>query len=303
MSNKSSLLAVGTVALDTIQTPMGRVQKALGGSAVYFAAAARLYAPVRLVGVVGGDFPDKYFSRLDRMKITTDSVVVKEGKTFHWDGYYEGDLNQAVTRNTHLNVLATFKPQLSETDKRCTHLFLANIAPSIQLDVLNQIPSPHLVACDTMNYWIQSAKSDLVRVFTKTNIAFINDAEIRECSGQNNLLEAARWLMALGPSIVLVKKGEHGVLCVTRKGTFTLPAFPVDYVTDPTGAGDSFAGGFLGFMSRLKKPSLNQIKRAAVTGAIMASYNVQSFSIDRLEKIRLQDIASRMRAYQKMLRF
>ena len=300
--NPKQVIVVGSVAFDTVETPMGRVEKALGGSAVYFSAAARLFTQVRVIGVVGQDFPQKYLQLLRSLKIDTGSIEIQDGETFHWNGYYEGNLNQAVTRNTHLNVFATFKPSLSSQERHSKHLFLANIDPTLQLNVARQMKKPTWIACDTMNYWIRNAKEALLKVFKTVDICFINDAEIRECSGKDNLLKAAKWLKQKGPSIVVIKKGEHGVLCDTPNGTFSLPAFLIENVKDTTGAGDSFAGGFLGYLSQSRlHRRLPHIKKAAAYGSIVASFDVQSFSIDRLAKLNFKEISVRFNHFRKMI--
>lgn len=303
MPNKSKkLVVVGSIAFDSIRTPSGDARKALGGSATHFSAAARFFSPVKMIGVVGKDFGEANIRLLNKLGIDTTGIAWREGKTFHWAGYYEGDMNQATTLKTELNVFSAFRPELSAADRAAPHLFLANIEPRLQLSVLSQMNKPKWVACDTMNYWIQSAKADLLKVLKKVDISFMNDAEIRQLSGQSNLLQAARWLLKQGPSVVVVKKGEHGVLCVWGKRIFFYPAFLLEEVKDPTGAGDSFAGGFLGHLSRTaSKIHEKDLKNALVYGTVIASFNVQNFGLTRVAALTFPEIEARFKQYREMI--
>jgi len=295
------LLVVGSIAFDSVKTPLGTAKKVIGGSSVYFSSAARFFASVKMIGVVGTDFPQSHLDDLKKLGIDTSGIVTHRGKTFHWKGFYEGDMNQAHTLKTDLNVFAQFRPVLSASDRNHEHVFLANIDPNLQMSVLKQVAKPRWIACDTMNYWIESQKSALLDVLKHVDISFMNDAEIRQLSGHSNLLRAARWVMKLGPSIVIVKKGEHGVLCVWKNRVFLFPAYLLEDVIDPTGAGDSFAGGFLGYLSRHKNAGEKEIKNALAHGAIVASFNVQSFGNERLAKLSQEEITSRYGFYKKMI--
>ncbi len=298
---RPNLLAVGSIAFDSIRTPSGRAPRILGGSAVYFSAAARLFTPVKIIGVVGTDFPRTHLRTLGRLGVDTSGVVTGKGKTFFWKGYYEADLSQAHTQKTELNVFSDFKPVLSARDRSAAHLFLANISPDLQLSVLSQISRPRWTACDTMNYWITGSRERFLQVLGKVDISFMNDAEIRQLSGHSNLIQAGRWVLKRGPSLVIIKKGEHGVLCLWRKSIFLFPACLVEEVKDPTGAGDSFAGAFLGNLARHRRIGEKEIKSAIAYGAVVASFNVQSFGPERLLRLKETEIAARFRLYRKMI--
>ena len=299
----NNILAVGTVATDNVKTPAGEVKKALGGSVSYFAAAARFFSKVSVVAVVGEDFPPKYFKLLKGLKIDTSGIEVRKGKTFSWSGFYGEDLNQARTLETQLNVLASFDPILSPKHKKSKVVFLANIDPAIQLAVLRQVKSPTLTACDTMNYWIDTKLHRLRQLLRKVDIFLCNDAEAKQLSGLKNLLAASRWLMRHGPKIVIIKKGEHGVVCASRDFTFMAPAYWVPKVLDPTGAGDAFAGGFVGFLAKAKRLNEGAIRQAVIYGSVLASYNVESFSLHRLVSLKMPQIRSRYKDFKALTRF
>jgi sugar/nucleoside kinase (ribokinase family) len=295
------LVVVGSVALDSVKTPFGEVERSLGGSAVYCSAAARFFCPVHLVGVVGHDFPQEHIQLLKKLGIQIDGLLMEQGKTFHWKGYYEKDLNRAITLKTELNVFERFKPVLMKQHLHAPHLFLANIHPDLQWSVLQQSRKPKWVACDTMNFWIESAPKSLERVLRHVDIVLMNDGEIRQWSGEAHLIKAVRKLMKLGPKLVIVKRGEYGACCFASQGHFAIPAYLLDEVMDPTGAGDSFAGGFLGYLSRFDRPRAKDVQEAVLHGSVVASFNVQSFSVKRLAALRLAEIQDRLKDYRKML--
>lgn len=302
MSDRS-ILAVGSVALDTVRTPFGKAREALGGSATFFGAAARFFAPVRLVAVVGRDFPERHLQLLRRLGVDTSAVHRAEGRTFRWKGYYGYDLNNARTLKTELNVFSAFDPQLRESHRDAGTVFLANIDPDLQLKVLRQVRSPRLTACDTMNYWIENKRQSLVRLLSKVDILLCNDGEVRELSGEFNLIRAARWALSKGPKVVVIKKGEHGVACFTRQMLFCVPAFLLEQVFDPTGAGDTFAGGFIGSLARGGRVTSSTLRKAVIYGSVLASYNVESFSLNRVAALKYADIERRFKALRGMTKF
>ena len=296
------LLVVGSIAFDSIRTPSGSARRALGGSAVHFSAAARFFTNVKMIGVVGKDFGRANLDLLRRLGIDTAGIEIRDGRTFHWSGYYEGSMNQAVTLKTELNVFGQFRPLLTAADRNARHLFLANIHPDLQLNVLSQIRRPEWTAFDTMNYWIQSAKPSVLKVLKRVDISFMNDAEIRQLSGESNLLKAARWVLRHGPQVAVIKKGEHVAIGIWKGRMFLFPAFLLEDVVDPTGAGDSFAGGFLGYLSRSKgRVGEKQLKNALVYGAVVASFNVQNFGMRRLAALSRAEIDRRFKQYRRMI--
>jgi sugar/nucleoside kinase (ribokinase family) len=298
-----SLLVLGTVALDTVKTPLGLRKRMLGGSAVHFSMSARLFTDIHLVAVVGKDFPLEHINFLKRKGIIMDSLIHSDGKTFHWEGKYEGDLNSAITLQTHLGVLLDFKPQVNFKDKSIKNVFLANIDPDIQWDLLEVMDHPRIVAVDSMNYWINTKRASLLRLLKKVNIYVANDAEARSLSGETNLIKAARSLRSLGPDIILIKKGEHGVLLYNDRFIFSLPAYPVDRVIDPTGAGDTFAGGFMGYLSRSGKIDRSTIKKAVCYGTIAASFNVEGFGVERTRRLNRGQLEKRLKEFKDMVMF
>jgi len=293
------ILAVGSVALDTVKTPFGQAREALGGSATHFAAAARFFSPVHIVAPIGQDFPSKYIHLLKNLKIGLDDLRVEAGKTFRWQGYYGFDLNTARTLKTELNVFETFSPNLSKQNRHRRTVFLANIDPEIQKSVLKQVLRPDLVACDTMNYWIETKKRSLLDLLKKVDIFLCNDAEARQLTSESNLMASSRWILSRGPKIVVIKKGEHGVACFSKNFLFCLPAFLLERVADPTGAGDAFAGGFMGSLSASGRVNEAEIRKAVVYGSVLASYNVERFSLMRLAALRRGEIESRFRLFAK----
>jgi sugar/nucleoside kinase (ribokinase family) len=296
-----SLLALGTVALDTVKTPHGERKQMLGGSAAHFSMSARLFTDVHLVAVVGEDFPDKHVDFLKRKGLIIDSLIRESGKTFSWSGEYKGDLNTAFTLNTELGVLATFKPVISERQKNIKNVFLANVDPDIQLELLRCMRMPRLTGLDSMNYWIDNKRSALLKVLKEVDIFVANDQETRSLSGENNLIKAAKSLSGMGPKMVLIKKGEHGVFFYSDKFMLALPAYPAEDVIDPTGAGDTFAGAFMGYLSRAKSLNRQNLKRALEYGTIAASFNIEDFGLDRTHQLTIKQLNSRLRFFEKCL--
>lgn len=299
----SEILVVGSLAYDSIETPSGRVDKALGGSANYFSLAAGLLSKVRVVGVVGEDYGDEDYNLLKSRNVDLSGLEKVPGKTFHWEGKYEGQMNEAKTLRTELNVFEHFNPKLPEHYKDSAFVFLANIAPALQLEVLNQVKSPKFVGMDTMNFWIEIANADLLKVLKKVNVVLINETEAMMLTRAENAIAAAAQLVELGPEAVVIKRGEYGFIMYTKsEGYFVLPAFPMAKITDPTGAGDTFAGGFFGYLaSRPNTPTVKDMKQACIFGSILASHTIQDFSVKALEKVTLGDVEKRMKDYQKVI--
>jgi len=298
-----SLLVVGSVALDTIETPFGRVTDALGGSAVYFSAAASLFTPVQLVGVVGQDFPIHALDFLSKRGVDLSGLVQAPGESFRWAGSYSYDLNTAHTLDTRLGVFATFSPRLPQRFRSARWVFLANIDPELQMEVLDQVEQAHFVACDTMNYWIEGKRDALLALLRRVDVLLVNDAEVRQLSGDHNLIRAARWVQRHGPRFVVVKKGEHGAFLLTPEMIFFAPAYPLEEVFDPTGAGDAFAGGFLGYLAQSGAVTPDELRRAVVHGAVMGSFAVERFSVERFQNLTAVEIAERVRAFREMTAF
>jgi sugar/nucleoside kinase (ribokinase family) len=293
-----SIIVLGTVALDSVKTPFGRRQELLGGSAAHFSMAARLFTGVNLIAIVGSDFPQKHIAFLRGKGLNLASLVVDAGKTFRWEGEYRGDLNSALTLNTQLGVLSVFKPQVSSRQRDIANIFLANVDPEIQKNLLAQMRSPKLVGLDSMNYWINTKPKALIRLLRKIDIYVANDQEARALSGEHNLIKAAKNLSAFGPRMVLIKKGEHGVLFYSKKFIFSLPAYPVEKVVDPTGAGDTFAGGFMGYLSGVPKVTPQAIKKALAYGTVAASFNVEEFGLCRTSKLIRHDLERRLAKFK-----
>ncbi|MGB3097118.1 MAG: PfkB family carbohydrate kinase [Candidatus Deferrimicrobiaceae bacterium] len=300
-----SLLVVGSMAFDSIRSPFGEVEKVVGGSATYFSLAASYLAPVRLVSVVGMDFPQEVIRMLGSRSIDTRGLVVKEGKTFHWKGYYEYDLNTAHTVTTELNVFRDFEPVLPEEYRDTPYVFLGNIAPSLQQDILRQVRRPKLVALDTMNYWIESSPGPLREVVGKVDILVVNEGEIRMLTGEYNLVKAARKIMGWGPSRVVIKRGEYGVLHLSDDAMFAAPAYPLEKIFDPTGAGDSFAGGFMGYLASRGDSEITEMdfRLATMYGSAIASYTVEAFSTEKLENLTAEDISERLGSFLALTEF
>jgi sugar/nucleoside kinase (ribokinase family) len=298
-----SVLVVGTVAFDSIETPFGSAERILGGSASYFALAASFFTPVRIVGVIGEDFPVEHLELFKRRNIDTDGIKREKGDTFHWRGRYHEDINLRDTLELHLNVLSGFVPRLPERYRDAEYVFLGNIDPLMQLEVLNQIHHMKLVVCDTMDHWIRESAANLQKVLKRIEMLVINDSEARLLSGQTNVVRAARDILKMGPKVVLIKRGEYGVLQFSDSQVFATPAYPLEEVFDPTGAGDSFAGGFLGQLARSGDASQRGIRRAIVYGSVVASFTVEDFGVKRLTTASLPDIEERFERFVELTDF
>jgi sugar/nucleoside kinase (ribokinase family) len=298
-----SLLVVGTVALDSVKTPFGTVDNALGGSATYFSTSASYFTDVRLVAVIGEDFPKEHIQFLKSKNIDTRGLEVQKGETFRWKGEYGYDLNEAHTLATDLNVLATFNPNIADDYKTSDVVFLANVDPEIQLDVLRQVAKPKLVACDTMNYWISSKLDALKRTLKEVDLLTINEAEIRQLAGESSLVKAAKSVQVMGPKVIVVKQGSYGALMFNGHSVFSAPAYPLESVFDPTGAGDTFAGGFMGYLASTMNFSEDSLRKAVIFGSVMASLNVEAFSLDRLRSLDYKEIEDRYREFKKLTHF
>ena len=298
-----SLLVVGSVAFDSVKTPFGVADDVLGGSATYFSTAASYFTDVMLVAVVGEDFPEKHISFLKNRKIDVTGLQRSAGSTFRWKGEYGCDLNEAHTLETHLNVFESFKPQVPEQYKNPDVVFLANIDPVLQMEVLHQIKRPDIVACDTMNFWISGKKDELIKTLAEVDILLINEGEARELAGEPNLVKAARVVQSMGPSTLIVKRGEYGALMFGSDGIFSAPAYPLESVFDPTGAGDSFAGGFMGYLDNVKNFDGASLRQAIIFGSVMASFNVEDFSLNRMKSLDYKEIESRYREFRTLTFF
>jgi sugar/nucleoside kinase (ribokinase family) len=298
-----SILVVGSVAYDTVETPFGRAERVLGGSASFFSVAASFFAPVNLVAVVGDDFGEKEMAAFRGRGIDLEGLERTAGETFHWAGKYSFDLNARETIFTHLNVFEFFRPRIPDPYRRSEHVFLGNIHPALQRDVLDQVQAPLLVVCDTMNYWISRTPDELKETLRRVDVLLINDAEARELSGEWNMVRAARKIRAMGPSVLVVKKGEHGVLMFAEEGSFAAPAYPLEEVFDPTGAGDTFAGGFMGYLAAAGGRAEVDLRRAVIMGSTLASFCVEAFSLDRLVRLTRPEIDERYRLFKRLTHF
>lgn len=297
------LLVVGSVALDTVRTPFGEASEVLGGSATYFATAASYFTSVDLIAVVGEDFPEQHLAFLKSRNIDLAGLERRTGETFRWKGEYTYQLNEAHTLDTRLNVFETFRPKIPEQYRSPSMLFLGNIDPELQLDVLGQVKRPSLVACDTMNFWINGKREALWRVLEHVDVLVINDGEARALGGDPNLVQVARNILARGPKHLVIKRGEYGVLMFNQKQAFGAPAFPLEQVKDPTGAGDTFAGGFMGYLSATGNFSEASIRQAIIFGSVMASFTVEAFSLDRLHVLDYKEIEARFREFKRLTHF
>lgn len=297
MSTDSTITVVGSVAFDTIETPHGRAEGVLGGSATHFAVAASFFAPVKLVAVVGEDFPEPERDYLAGRGIDVSGLEVRPGRTFRWTGRYHEDMNVRDTLDLQLNVFAGFAPTLSDAQRRSPFVFLANIDPRLQAGVLDQFERPKVVACDTMNHWIDGARAPLVKLLPRVDLLIVNDEEARQLSGEQNITRAARRTLDLGPKAVLIKRGEYGAILFSADSVFAVPAYPLEEVFDPTGAGDSFAGGVLGYLASTGERSEGGLRRAIVFGTILASYVVEDFGGQRMRTLGLEDIERRYRQF------
>ena len=298
-----SIAVVGSIGLDTIQTPAGRVNDVLGGSAAYFSLAARHFMPVSLVAVVGDDFPREARALLDQPGVDLAGLEVQDGKTFRWEGVYSDDMNTRATIRTELNVFERFKPDLSDRTRSLKNVFLANIDPVLQREVLEQLDQPRLVLADTMNYWIRNKRDELLETLKRVRILIINEEEAREVTGEALTHKAARAILSLGPETVVIKQGEHGAFLQGPELFFTCPAFPIDNVIDPTGAGDSFAGGFVGALARMARVNDHNLRRAVVYGCVLASFTVEGFGVSGLARADRDSILARAEAISDMTKF
>jgi sugar/nucleoside kinase (ribokinase family) len=298
-----SIVVVGSIALDTIETPFGKRDDVLGGSCTHFSYSASFFHPVSIVGVVGKDFPSEHIELLKARGINTAGLQVLDGETFRWSGSYEYDMDEATTHSTCLNVFEHFRPVLPKAYRDADYLFLANIDPELQLNVLAQMRRPKLVACDTMNLWLNTKRDTVAELFGKVDVVFVNQGEARLFSGDPSLIASARRILEGGAKYVIIKKGEHGACLVGRDLFFACPGFPLETIIDPTGAGDTFAGGFLGYLAKMGELDDMRLRRAVVYGCVMASFNVEDFGLDRLKGISDEDIANRYLEYVTLTRF
>lgn len=297
------ILVVGSVAFDSVETPFGQVEEVLGGSATYFSTSASFFTGIQLVAVVGEDFPAEPKAFLESRGVDLAGLQTRPGETFRWKGRYGYDLNEAQTLETHLNVFEAFHPDLPPAYRDAQFVFLANIDPELQLEVLNQVKKPQLVACDTMNFWIEGKRDALVRTLGHVDMLLINEAEARQLAEEPNLVRAARQILAMGPTTLVVKRGEYGVLVFRQHSIFSVPAYPLEEVFDPTGAGDTFAGGFMGYLASTGNLSEAHIRQATVFGSVMASYTVEDFSLERLRRTEWPEIEDRFRKFKALTEF
>jgi sugar/nucleoside kinase (ribokinase family) len=298
-----SILVVGSVAIDSVETPFGRGENVLGGSATYFATSASFFTGVNLVAVIGDDFPQEHLDFLTSRNIDLTGLSRESGKTFHWKGRYGYDLNEAHTLDTQLNVFQTFRPQIPAQYADTDYLILANIDPHLQLEVLEQVKAPKVTACDTMNFWISSKPEVLKQVIAKVDFLIINEGEARQLTGETNLVKAARAIRDMGAKNLIIKRGEYGVLFFSEGSVFAAPAYPLENVFDPTGAGDTFAGGFVGYLANTGNLSPEGIRQAIVYGSVMASFTVEDFSLNRLRILDYPQIENRYREFKALTHF
>lgn len=298
-----SLLIAGSIALDNVKTPFGNKVNILGGSASHASLSASFFSPVNLVGVVGEDFPKSHLQFLKSKGIDIKGVKIQKGKTFHWEGFYEYDMNQAHTVRTDLNVLQSFDPVIPKEYLDSKYVFLANLDPDIQLKIISALKAPKLIVCDTMNFWIENKPKALKQVIKRSDIVLMNDMEARQLSKEPNLIVAASKILRLGARCVIIKKGEHGALLFSKGIHFSAPSYPQDKLIDPTGAGDSFAGGLIGYLSRSKDLSISNLKKAIIVGSVMASFNVEDFSLNALKKLTFKNIIKRFEKFKRFSEF
>ncbi len=297
------ILVVGSVAFDSVETPFGKADEVLGGSATYFSTSASYFTDVSLVAVVGTDFPDEHVESLKNRGIDVEGLKKVPGKTFRWKGRYDYDLNQAHTLETHLNVFSAFNPEIPERYRDAPYVFLANIDPELQLKVLEQVRKPKLVACDTMNFWIEGKPEALRKLLKRVEIFVINEAEAREFAGEASLVKAARVIMKEGPRVLIIKRGEYGAIMFNGGSVFSAPAYPLENIFDPTGAGDSFAGGVMGYLASTGNLSEGNIRRSIIFGSVMASFNVEAFSLSKLNSLSLKEINDRYAEFKRLTHF
>lgn len=299
----SSILVVGSVAFDSVETPFGKAEEVLGGSATYFSTSASFFTSVSLVAVVGEDFPDEHIAGLKGKGIDVAGLKKVPGKTFRWKGYYGYDLNQAHTLETHLNVFSSFNPDVPAAYRDAPFVFLANIDPELQIKVLDQVKKPKLVACDTMNFWIEGKCDALKELLRRVDLFVINEGEARELSKESSLVKAAKVIMGYGPRVLIIKRGEYGALMFTASSMFAAPAYPLEEIFDPTGAGDTFAGGLMGYLANTENITEENIRRAIIYGSVMASFNVEAFSLQRLHTLKPAEIKERYYEFRRLTQF
>jgi len=298
-----SILVVGSVAFDSVQTPFGKVEEVLGGSGTYFSASASFFADINLVAVVGQDFPREHLDFLQGRNVNLDGVKMVPGETFRWKGEYGYDLNEAKTLDTRLNVFENFQPDLPEAYRNAESVFLGNIDPELQSRVLDQVRDPKLVVCDTMNFWISGKRQALLKTLERVDILMINEAEARQLAEEANLVKAAQRILAMGPRTLVIKRGEYGALMFSEHTIFAAPAYPLETVFDPTGAGDTFAGGFMGYLDANQNLGDGSIRQAIIFGSVMASFVVENFSLDRLRSLEYREIEERFRRFKLLTEF
>ena len=297
------MLVVGSVALDSVETPFGKVEEVLGGSGTYFSTSASFFTDVNLVAVVGEDFPDEHLDFLRSRNVDLGGLRKVPGRTFRWKGEYGYDLNDAHTLDTQLNVFENFRPEIPAGWDESKFVFLANIDPNLQLEVLDHIAEPEVVACDTMNFWIERERPVLLELLKKVDILLINESEVRQLGGEANLLKAARLILDMGPRTLVIKRGEYGALMFSEHTLFAAPAYPLEEVFDPTGAGDTFAGGFMGYLAATRNFSQESIRQAIIFGSVMASFTVERFSLDRMKVLEYDEIKERFRKFKLLTDF
>ena len=298
----NDILIIGTVALDTIETPFGKVEKTLGGSATYASFAASFFSTPSLISVVGDDFPKKYIELMKKRDIGLEGLKII-GKTFHWEGFYEYDMNEAKTRKTELNSLEHFKVEVPEKYKDLKYVFLANIDPEQQLETLRQMNKPDFVVLDTMNFWINNKKKSLIEVIKKVDVLLLNDGEARQLFNTVNVVKAANEALSLGPGAVIIKKGEHGALLFTKNKHFNAPGYPLENIKDPTGCGDSFGGAFIGYLAKTEDLNEKNFRRAVIYGSVIASHNAEDFGLNRLKHLTMEDIDKRYKEFHYIREF
>jgi sugar/nucleoside kinase (ribokinase family) len=291
------------VAFDSVETPFGRVEEVLGGSGTYFSTSASFFTDVSLVAVVGEDFPAEHLEFLRSRNVDLSGLQTAPGRTFRWKGRYGYDLNEAQTLDTQLNVFETFKPDLPASCRQAEYVFLGNIDPELQLEVLKQVEKPKLVACDTMNFWIEGKREALLATLRHVDILLINEGEARQLAGEANLVKASRIILAMGPKTLVVKRGEYGVILFSEHSIFSAPAFPLESVFDPTGAGDTFAGGFMGYLASTNNLTEGSLRQATVLGSVMASFTVEDFSLNRMKALAYPEIEERFRRFKLLTEF
>ncbi|MBI2141141.1 sugar kinase [Candidatus Woesearchaeota archaeon] len=299
-----NLVVVGSLALDTVKTPFGRVKDALGGAATYASYSASFFSKPAIVGVVGKDFPQQHLRLLEQRGVSVEGIKVDgKGKTFRWQGYYEYDMNEAKTVKTELGVFADFKPQLPESYKDAEYVFLANIDPELQLNVLQQVKKPKLTLLDTMNYWINNKRQKLLEVIKSVDVLLLNDGEARQLFETPSLVKAAAAVLKLGPKFIIIKKGEHGALLFGDGSHFSAPGYPLENIKDPTGCGDSFAGALIGYLAGKGSTEEKELRKAIIYGSVVASFNAEDFSLERLKRLTAADIEKRYREFERIREF